>query len=578
MSDTPVVPEDNQPAEPTREEALAASELDAPEGSEGSEADVRSEVADDGPAEPQPGDEQLANVLLETEPDPDAAPSEGASGEETAEVSAAAPSGDGAADVPDAVDEPVVSEAATPRVPTPAALAATPGGVAAQHGAESAAEPGATGTAATPDPEAASNSASPAGDAPARPVSDPADWGRVGEDGTVFVRQGDAEREVGSYPGATPAEALAYFGRKYDELVGQVDLLDSRVHAGRVNDKEARASLEQLREAIPSANAVGDLDGLLARLTALEPVIDKAAKRNAARREAIRNRAKATKEAIVVEAEALVESTRWKADGDRLKELFEQWKAAPRLDKKTDDELWGRFRAARTAFDKRRRAHFASLDAERGEVAARKEKLVKEAESLATSTDWGPTAGRFRTLMDQWKSAGRAGRDEEEQLWQRFKAAQDAFFTARNATFEERDSEYRGNLEAKEALLVEAEKLVPVKDLRATKAALREIQERWEKAGRVPRSDMNRVEGRLRRVEDAVRQAEEAEWRRTNPEARARAQGAVDQLQQAIAGLQERRDKAAARGDDRAVREAEEALEARKSWLVEAEKTLAEFS
>lgn len=562
MSDTPVVPEDNQPAEPTREEALAASELDAPEGAE---ADVRTEVADDGPAEPQPGDEQLANVLLETEPDPDAAPSE---------VSAAAPSGSEALDVT-ADDEPVVTETATPRAPTPAALAATPGGVAAQHAPEAAAERGASGTAAIPADEASAESGEAA---PSRPVSNPADWGRVAEDGTVFVRQGEAEREVGSYPGATPEEALSYFGRKYDELVGQVDLLDSRVHAGRVNDKEARASLEQLREAIPSANAVGDLDGLLARLTALEPVIDKAAKRNAARREAIRNRAKATKEAIVVEAEALVESTRWKADGDRLKELFEQWKAAPRLDKKSDDELWGRFRAARTAFDKRRRAHFASLDAERGEVAARKEKLVKEAESLATSTDWGPTAGRFRTLMDQWKSAGRAGRDEEEQLWQRFKAAQDAFFTARNATFEERDSEYRGNLEAKEALLVEAEKLVPVKDLRATKAALRDIQERWEKAGRVPRSDMNRVEGRLRRVEDAVRQAEEAEWRRTNPEARARAQGAVDQLQQAIAGLQERRDKAAARGDDRAVREAEEALEARKSWLVEAEKTLAEFS
>ncbi|HSF26695.1 MAG TPA: DUF349 domain-containing protein [Actinomycetes bacterium] len=394
----------------------------------------------------------------------------------------------------------------------------------------------------------------------------------------MFVRTGDGERAVGSYPGATPDEALAYFARKYDELLAQVDLLDQRVRGTDLAPKEAAASVKRLRASVAEASAVGDLDTLLARLDALGPLIDARRAEADAARAAARAEALATKERLVAEAESLAESDRWKATGDRLRELFEAWKAAPRLDRKQDDELWARFRAARSTFDKRRRAHFAHLDAERADVATRKEKLVAEAEALATSTDWGATSARLRSLMDDWKSAGRAGREDEDRLWARFRAAQDAFFAARNAVFAERDSGYRANLAAKEALLVEAEALLPVTDLRAAKSALRSIQERWEKAGHVPRGDVERVEGRLRRVEQALRSAEDDEWRRTNPEARARAEDTVTQLRESIATLERRAASARDKGDDRAVREAEEALTARRSWLAEAERTLAEFT
>ena len=334
-------------------------------------------------------------------------------------------------------------------------------------------------------------------------------WGRVGEDGTVFVRTAEGERAVGSYPGATPSEALAYFARKYDELLAQVDLLDQRVRTTDLAAKEAAASVKRLRATVVEAAAVGDLDGLVARLDALGPIIEARRAEADAAREAARAAAVATKEAIVAEAESLAESDRWKASGDRLRELFDAWKAAPRIDRKRDDELWTRFRTARSTFDKRRRAHFAHLDSERADVATRKDKIVTEAEALAGSTDWGATSGRFRTLMDEWKAAGRAGREDEERLWSRFRAAQDAFFAARNAVWAERDSGQRANLAAKEALLAEAEALVPVTDLRAAKTALRSIQERWEKAGHVPRGDVERVEARLRRVEQALRGAED---------------------------------------------------------------------
>lgn len=408
--------------------------------------------------------------------------------------------------------------------------------------------------------------------------SPPESFGRVDADGRVFVRTLAGEREVGSYPGASDAEALAYFVRKYDELVAQVDLFAQRLTSTDLPPNEARASLKRLREAVSGAAAVGDLDGLAARLEALAPVVQRRRAEAEAARNQARQEAVARKERIVIEAEQLAGSTQWKSAGERLRALLEEWKAAPRLDRSADDALWSRLRAARSSFDKRRRAHFAELDATREQAADAKARIVAEAESLAGSTDWGATAARLRALMGEWKASGRASREQENALWERFRAAQDAFFAARNETFAEREAGYQGNLEAKEALLAEAERLLPVTNPRTARAALRGLQERWEKAGRVPRGDVDRVEGRMRRVEEAVRSAEESEWRRTNPEARARAEGAVAQLQASIESLEKKLAAAQASGDSRAVREASEALNARRSWLVEAEKTLTEFS
>jgi hypothetical protein len=375
---------------------------------------------------------------------------------------------------------------------------------------------------------------------PTRPASDPTSHGRVDDEGSVYVRTAAGERRVGAYPGATPEEALAYFGRKYDDLVAQVDLLDQRIRTTDMPAKDATAGITRLREAVTTAAAVGDLDALAGRLDELTGVVEQRRVAGDAARARAREQAKATKERIVAEAETLAGSTQWKATGDRLRALLDEWKAAPRLDRKSDDELWKRFSAARTAFDRARRQHFAALDAQRDEARGRKERLVAEAEELSTSTEWGPTAQRYRDLMQQWKAAGRAGREEEEALWTRFRTAQDRFFSARSGTFAERDADQRSNLERKEALASEAEQLLPVTDLKAARRALRSISERWEAIGHVPRGDRDRVEGRLRRVEEAVRTAEESEWQRTNPEARARAEATVSQLRSSVSSSRRR--------------------------------------
>jgi hypothetical protein len=404
-------------------------------------------------------------------------------------------------------------------------------------------------------------------------------WGRVDADGTVYVRTADGERVIGSWAAGSPEEALAFFRRKFESLETEVALIEQRMAATEIAPAQAQSTVKRLLAAVTDANALGDLDSLRTRLEALGGAVDQRREEVKAAREHARTEARGLKERIVEEAERIaVEATHWKASGERMAELLEEWKAAPHADRSVEAVLWKRLSAARNSFTKRRKAYFASLESERETVRARKEKLVADAEALADSTDWGGTSAVYRDLMRQWKEAGRAGRDDEAELWKRFREAQDKFFAARSEVFAAKETELRGNAAVKEQLLTEAQALLPITDWRAARSALRGIQERWEQAGAVPRESRDQLEQGLRKVEEAVRRAEENQWKRSNPEALARAEGTVNQLRAAITSLEAQLARAQDHGDDKAAGQAEEALTARRSWLAEAERTLAEFS
>ena len=404
-------------------------------------------------------------------------------------------------------------------------------------------------------------------------------WGRVDSDGTVYVRTNDGERVVGSWQAGEPAEALEFFQRKYDALVTEVDLLEQRLTTTDLSPAQADTGIAKLREALVEPHVIGDIEALRVRVEKLGELSAARREEVKAAREHARHEARDVKERIVAEAERIAaEATHWKNSGERLRQLVEEWKAAPRIERPTEAALWKRMSAARSAFAKRRKAYFADLEGQREQARIRKEKLIAEAESLSNSTEWGPTAARYRELMRDWKASGRAARDVDDRLWARFKEAQDVFFAARSEAFAERDAELAQNAQVKEELLAEAERLLPVTNLRTARNALRGIQERWEEAGPVPRDSRDRLEGSLRRVEETIRKAEDSEWKRSNPEARARAEDAVNQLRTAIAGLETKLEKAQASGSEKAIREATESLEARRAWLTEAEHTLNELS
>lgn len=402
-------------------------------------------------------------------------------------------------------------------------------------------------------------------------------WGRVDDAGTVYVRTADGEKVAGSWQAGSPEAALAYFERKYDGLVVEIDLLDRRLQTTDLSTRDALTAIGHLRQQVAEGHAVGDLGALEQRLDTLRDEVEARREERKAARTRQSQEARAAKEALVAEAESLAASDQWRTTSERLRALVDTWKGLPRLDRKTDDELWHRFSQARSAFSKRRKSHFAALDSQREETRRRKEKLIAEAEALARSTDWGPTAARYRELMREWKAAGRAHRGAEDELWGRFRAAQDAFFQARGEAFAERDAEQRDNLGRKEELAAEAEKLLPVTDVRAARAALRSLAERWEAVGHVPREARAAIEGRLHAVERAVAQAEEAEWRRTNPEARARAAGLTGQLQDAVSRLREQAERARSAGNTAKAERLEEELAGREALLAQALKGLEEF-
>ena len=404
------------------------------------------------------------------------------------------------------------------------------------------------------------------------------EWGRVADDGTVFVRTGEGERSVGQYPEGTPEEALAFYTERFAALSFEVDLLDKRIRSGVMSPEEAAESVKTVTGQVDGANAVGDLAGLLSKLEALAPVID--AQREVRRAEKAQKQAEAreAKEKVVAEAEKIAEGSDWRGGANRLRDLLEQWKKIARIDRAGDDALWRRFSSARTTYTRRRKAHFAEVNEKREGARAVKERLVKEAEELATSTEWGPTAGRYRDLMQQWKAAGPAPKDVDDALWKRFRGAQDAFFGARDAENAKLDEEFAANAEVKEALLVEAEALLPVTDLDAAKKAFRDISERWDAAGKVPRGRIKELDGRIRKVETAIRDLEQEQWRRSDPEKSARADGMVAQLQAAIEKVEADLAKARAAGNDRKVADLEENLASRRAFLETAQRASAEYS
>ena len=356
------------------------------------------------------------------------------------------------------------------------------------------------------------------------PKNDPSKFGRVDDEGNVYVTDANGERLIGQWQAGTPAEGLAHYGARYDDLSTEIELLEARLKANPGEAESIKQTAAELRETLPTAAVIGDIPALDKRLQTVMDHSVTAGEQAQADKQRRRAEAIAKKEKLAEEAEEIAEnSTEWKAAGDRIRAILEEWKQIRGIDRKTDDQLWKRYSRARDSFNRRRGSHFAELDRNRAAARKKKEDIIVRAETLQNSTDWGPTARAYRDLMAEWKAAGRAERDIDDKLWAQFRAAQDHFFNARNAVNDQRDKEFAANAEAKDALLAEYDAQIdPDKNLHAAQEKLRELQEKWEEIGFVPRNQVREYEDKIAAVEKRVAAAEESQWRRTDPEAQAR--------------------------------------------------------
>ena len=404
------------------------------------------------------------------------------------------------------------------------------------------------------------------------PVEQP--WGRVDDDGTVSVREGDQWRVVGQYPDGTAEEALAYYERKFSDLASEVTLLEVRHRRGGASAADLRATAATLSGKISGASAVGDLAALSARVEALTASLTEASAAEAAQaREAV-DAAIAERTRLVEQAEAIAardpKTVQWKTASAEMSSLFDQWQShqqnGPHLPKSVSQSLWKRFRDARATVDKHRREFYAELDEAHKAVRERKNRLVERAEALAPRGEDG--IGAYRDLLNEWKAAGRAGKKVDDALWARFKAAGDALYSARAGREAAEVEASKEKIDAKRELLERARPILDMSDLAAARSALTAIQRSWDDIGRIfPRDQERALDDELRKIEVSVRAREDAEWTRNNPETTARANDMTRQLYDAITKLEAELAEATARKDQRAIKQASEALEARRAWL-----------
>ncbi len=403
-------------------------------------------------------------------------------------------------------------------------------------------------------------------------------FGRVAEDGTVFLRLPDGtERPVGQFAAGGAEEALHYYATKYNDLSHSLELTAIRLADNKCSPREALVVAGRARHALEEPAFIGDISLLMARIGQLEVLANIRGQILDEERKAAAAAGQQAREKIVAEAEELAASTAWKQTGERYRALVDEWKKLPKPtaeQRPATDALWERFRTARRSFDKARKVHRDEQDRKRAAAVAAKNALAEQAEALADSTDWQSTAAAFRDLMEQWKKAGFAGKRDDEALWQRFRGAQEKFFSARKQTFNARDNEQKQNLTAKKALVVKAEALLPIKDAKSARKALRDIQGEFAGIGHVPRADKPKLDARLRAVDDAIRSAETSAWRRSNPEIRDRAQGLVDAYRASVSKLETELAAAQKSGDQAKVEAAQQSLNQQRLMLQSAEKSL----
>jgi len=357
------------------------------------------------------------------------------------------------------------------------------------------------------------------------------EWGYVDEDGNIRQRDGIflSGRIIGKMRGKNKAATLGYFVLRFKDMEERYEELERQVRS-ETNKVKYLARVRRMLEYVPKADALGDFDSLMKRLRSLEQEILK-----------VQSEHQQSKEELCRQAEALSTSTDWKATGEALKTLRDKWKQVGNAGKEHEQRLWQRFQAAQDKFYQRRKEHFEKSDRERQENRRKKESLCAKAESLSGSTDWKATGDALKALQKEWKQVGNAGRDYEEQLWQRFRSAQDKFFERRNAFYEQRKREQNENLRRKEQLCTTAESLAHSSDMRAATQKVKELQAQWKTIGHVPRERADDIWNRFRSACDSVfeRSREEherkrAEWESRMHETLSRKRQKVEQLQESI--------------------------------------------
>lgn len=176
----------------------------------------------------------------------------------------------------------------------------------------------------------------------------------------------------------------------------------------------------------------------------------------------------------------------WNKRSKEMIELQKVWKSIGFAPKKDNAKVYERFRTACDSFFANKRDFYEDSREDQQNNLQLKTELCIQAEALKENSDWKKTSDELIALQKRWKEIGPVPRKHSDEVWKRFRAACDAFFSRKNQHFSQIDNKYGDNLKAKEDLIAEIENYQVSEDVQANLDALKEFQRRWAEIGYVP--------------------------------------------------------------------------------------------
>ena len=194
----------------------------------------------------------------------------------------------------------------------------------------------------------------------------------------------------------------------------------------------------------------------------------------------------------------------WQKKSAELSELFKVWRTIGPAQKKQNEIIWNRFKAAMDQFFDTKKEFFGKMKEQQFENYALKVQLCVDAEALQDSSDWRRATEQLKKLQEEWKKIGPVPRRHSDKIWKRFRTACDHFFSRKSEHFTNIKGEEDQNLAAKKEIIEQLKAYEIKKDRNENMEAIKAFQRRWMEIGHVPIRQKDTINSEYRKAVDAI--------------------------------------------------------------------------
>lgn len=291
---------------------------------------------------------------------------------------------------------------------------------------------------------------------------------------------------------------------------------------------------------------------------------------------------KMMKEELIHQARALSSSQHLSKATKEMEVLMQQWKSIGTAGKETDDVLWGDFNEARQTFFEHKHENWVQMQEKFENTYQLKKRLIEQAAALCNSEEWQKTSEEYRILMDQWKAAGSAGKEHEDELWNEFNTNRQKFYARREVYYEEMHEQQEERFLAKKDIVAKALALVSCKEYtKEHTEQLKNLGAEWKRIGSCGKKRESHIWQEFRSIMDgyfeglkAYNEQKHMEWRQRMMASRNKKQDLIANQKRQIKYMQ---NEMVGLLGQRAIDEMEESIEEKNNFIKELEIEIADI-